>query len=480
MLTLRSQENASYMRGTSSVRSENKKSAAGAVINLLLTFAPVWIFYFAYMRVYKNATFWGRGNYLFALIYTFMLILFMSVYSGYKVRQYRTRELVFSFALATGITNFITYFVMCLIARDMLPIWGVVFATIAQWFVGTGIYVLSRIILPMVEPAMPLLYIRQAGVEDRLSGMFDTRRSRYKVSGEISSALPWEDMRRAISSYKAVLIGDMDNETRRQIVSYCFRTGREALLLPDMTDVVLCSASPMIMGDALVYDLKTQGMDRTYRTLKRIIDVVASALGLVVLSPLMLGTAIAVKSQDGGPVFYRQERLTRGGKRFMLTKFRSMIVNAESGTGAVLAGKEDSRITKVGRFIRSTRIDELPQLWNILKGEMTLVGPRPERPEFYEIICQEYPEFDYRLKVKAGLTGYAQLYGKYNTTFAEKARLDMYYIQHASLLWDLQLLFYTLKIIFIKDSTEGVDAPAAPAAPEVPEATAEEETVHEL
>ena len=142
----------------------------------------------------------------------------------------------------------------------------------------------------------------------------------------------------------------------------------------------------------------------------------------------------------------------------MLTKFRSMIVNAELDTGAILAGKEDARITPVGKFIRATRIDELPQLWNILRGDMSLVGPRPERPEFYEIFCREYPEFEYRLKVKAGLTGYAQLYGKYNTTFAEKARLDMYYIQHASLLWDLQLMFYTLKIIFIKESTEGVDS----------------------
>ena len=158
----------------------------------------------------------------------------------------------------------------------------------------------------------------------------------------------------------------------------------------------------------------------------------------------------------------------------MLTKFRSMIVNAESATGAVLAGKEDERITKVGRFIRATRIDELPQLWNILMGDMSLVGPRPERPEFYEIFCREYPEFEYRLKVKAGLTGYAQLYGKYNTTFAEKARLDMYYIQHASLLWDLQLMFYTLKIIFIRESTEGVDRPAeAPDAPAEPQAAEE-------
>ena len=201
----------------------------------------------------------------------------------------------------------------------------------------------------------------------------------------------------------------------------------------------------------------SQELDTPYQAAKRTLDIVASALGLVILSPLMLGAALAVKLQDGGPVFYRQVRLTRGGKRFYLTKFRSMIVNAESATGAVLAGKSDPRITKVGEFLRATRMDELPQLWNILKGDMTLVGPRPERPEFYEKICAEYPEFDYRLKVKAGLTGYAQLYGKYNTTFEDKARLDMYYIQHASFFWDIQLLFYTLKIIFIRESTEGVE-----------------------
>lgn len=161
---------------------------------------------------------------------------------------------------------------------------------------------------------------------------------------------------------------------------------------------------------------------------------------------------------DGGPVFYRQVRLTEGGREFRLIKFRSMIVDAESRTGAVLAGKTDGRITPVGRFLRAARLDELPQLWNILRGDMTLVGPRPERPEFYEKYCAEYPEFSYRLKVKAGLTGYAQLYGKYNTTFADKARMDMYYIQRASLLWDLQLILYTLKILFIRESTEGVPA----------------------
>ena len=218
------------MKSANTVRSENKKSAAGAIISVLITALPVRIFYLVYTRFYTNATFWGRGNYLFTMMYAIMLILFMSVYSGYKVRQYRTRELVFSFAIAVSITNFLMYFVMCMIAREMLRVWGVLLATVAQMAVGMGLYIISRIVLPMVEPAMPMLYIRRDDAENRLAGMFDSRRSRFKVSGQISSKLNWEDMKTAISPFNAVLIGDMDPDTRREIVSYCYRTGREALM----------------------------------------------------------------------------------------------------------------------------------------------------------------------------------------------------------------------------------------------------------
>ena len=440
-------------------KTESRRSGAGMVVNLLLTAVPVFLFGFSYIRFYKDATFWSSGNYLFYFLYTFLLVLFMVVYSSYRVRQFRTRELVFSFALASTLTNLVMYFVMCLIARSMLRPAGVLVTTMIQWILEMGIYVAARMLLPLMEPPVQVLYVRDLSVNDRFSGKFDSRRSRYQIGGEVSCDLFWDDLKTAMEPYSAVLIGEIPQSLRQDIIIYCYRTGREALLLPDMPDILLCSAQPTVIGDSLIYDLNTQGGDMAYQTVKRTVDIVASALGLIVLSPLMLAAAIAVKAQDGGPVFYRQVRLTRGGRRFLLTKFRSMVVDAESATGAVLAGKQDDRITRVGRFIRATRIDELPQLWNILKGEMTLVGPRPERPEFYEKICAEYPEFEYRLKVKAGLTGYAQLYGKYNTTFADKARLDVYYIQHASLLLDLKLIFYTLKIIFIKESTEGVESP---------------------
>ena len=190
--------------------------------------------------------------------------------------------------------------------------------------------------------------------------------------------------------------------------------------------------------------------------MKRTMDIVASGLALIVLSPIFLVTAIAVKS-DGGPAFYRQKRLTKDGKVFEILKFRSMRIDAEKYSGAVLSsGENDTRITKVGRIIRAYRLDELPQLINILKGDMSLVGPRPERPEIQAKIEKEVPEFSLRLQAKAGLTGYAQVYGKYNTSFYDKLLMDLMYISRPSILEDLTIILATLRILTSKESTEGV------------------------
>ena len=192
-----------------------------------------------------------------------------------------------------------------------------------------------------------------------------------------------------------------------------------------------------------------------YPIVKRISDIAIAALGLVLLSPIILVTSIAIKLEDHGPVFYRQKRLTKDGKTFDIIKFRSMRVDSEQN-GAQLSNVHDNRITKVGQFIRKFRIDELPQLINILKGDMTIVGPRPERPEIMDQYLQDLPEYSLRLQVKAGLTGYAQVYGKYNTIPEDKLKLDLIYIAKRSLTFDIQIIFYTLKIIFIPESTEGI------------------------
>ena len=180
-------------------------------------------------------------------------------------------------------------------------------------------------------------------------------------------------------------------------------------------------------------------------------------IAMIVAAPIMAIVAIAIKLEDGGPVFYKQKRMTLNDREFEILKFRSMIVDAEKYAGAVLAADNDPRITKVGKFIRATRLDELPQILNILKGDMSIVGPRPERKVFIDEFVKEMPEFHYRTKVKGGLTGYAQVYGKYNTSPYDKLRLDLMYIENYSFLLDIKLIILTVRIIFSKDSTEGID-----------------------
>ena len=184
-------------------------------------------------------------------------------------------------------------------------------------------------------------------------------------------------------------------------------------------------------------------------------DIVISLIGIVIASPFMIVIALCIKLYDHGQVLYKQERLTKDGEQFMIYKFRSMTTHSEDA-GARLAAKEDARITPVGRVIRAIHFDELPQLFNILKGEMSVVGPRPERQIIADQYTEEIPEFVLRLKVKAGLTGYAQVYGKYNTTFYDKLLMDLMYISKPSILEDLTIMLATVKILTSKESTEGV------------------------
>ena len=212
----------------------------------------------------------------------------------------------------------------------------------------------------------------------------------------------------------------------------------------------------MHLVDTPVFLSRNIGLQADQRFVKRTMDLLISGVGIIIASPFMLIIAIAIKLYDHGPVFYRQVRLTRGGKQFMIYKFRSMKIDAEAN-GAQLAKKDDDRITPVGKVLRNLHLDEIPQLFNVFMGDMSMVGPRPERPEIFEKYEESVPDFDFRLKVKAGLTGYAQVYGKYNTTPIDKLKLDLTYIQEYSYRLDLKLLLLTFRIVFRKESSEGVD-----------------------
>lgn len=260
---------------------------------------------------------------------------------------------------------------------------------------------------------------------------------------------------RKIRGNGAVFFFDVPREKRAPLLEFCYKHNKDIYISPDVSDIIVYSSSRLIVDDTTVLSTTNYGMSFEQLLLKRLGDIIFSSIFIVLTSPIMLFFATAIMIYDHGPVIYKQKRLTKDGKEFNLLKFRSMIVNAEKNTGAMIAKEDDDRITPIGKILRRFRIDELPQLFNIFKGDMSVVGPRPERMEIAEEYKKQLPEFQYRLKVKAGLTGLAQIMSKYNTTPKDKLTLDLAYIQQYSLWLDIKLIFQTLIVFLKSDSTEG-------------------------
>lgn len=277
-----------------------------------------------------------------------------------------------------------------------------------------------------------------------------------------------EDLAGLIDRYGAVYLGDIPYEARNQIMKMCIRHDKDCYSIPKVSDIYIQNARILRLYDKVLFKYRQGDLTAEQKFLKRAEDILISLILMLVLSPVMALTALLIRLEDGGPVLYRQKRVTRGGKEFDMLKFRSMHVDAEKD-GPRLASKNDSRVTKVGRVIRNLHFDELPQLFNVLKGDMSMVGPRPERREFVEEYSRIIPEFTERLKVRGGLTGYAQIYGKYSTGPEDKIKYDLIYIYNYSLRLDIRLLFLTVRILFQKENSEGVDEGMRSAAAKLPD-----------
>ena len=284
----------------------------------------------------------------------------------------------------------------------------------------------------------------------------NSRSDKYNISGKVHISLGEEKIHKMMNEYEGVIIWDLPSSIRNRYLKYCFDNSIRCYMSPKISDIILIGTTRIHLFDTPLLMSRNHGLSVEERAGKRILDIIVSGIGIVLTSPLMILIAICVKAYDRGPVFYLQDRLTYKGKEFKICKFRSMCVDSEK-QGARLASKNDSRITPVGKVLRNLHLDELPQLFNVFKGDMSLVGPRPERRVIMDEYEKEIPEFHYRLKVKAGLTGYAQVYGKYNTTPYDKLKLDLFYIENYSLLLDIKLLFMTVKIFFQKEVSEGVE-----------------------
>ncbi len=416
-------------------------------------FAVIW--YEVYVPSMKYH-FFRRGNWAVIGIYTLFVCFFTQILGGYRIGYLRITDICLSQILAVCCANVVAYFQLCMVARDYVKIWPVCLLTgIETALIVPFVYVVRYIYVRLYPPRRMIVIYGNYPPND-LIAKINTRRDKYNICASISYVVGYEKLYPLIREYNAVVLCDLPAQARNQIMKYCYQESVRTYVTPKISDVILRGADDIHLFDTPLLLSRNNGLSIDQRFIKRTVDIVFSMAGLMILSPFMLLTAAAIKFYDGGPVFYKQERLTRDGEKFEIIKFRSMSMDSEAA-GARLAAKGDPRVTPVGRVIRRIHFDEIPQLFNILKGDMSFVGPRPER----EVIAKEYiekiPEFVLRLKVKAGLTGYAQVYGKYNTTPYDKIKLDITYIENYSIWLDFKLILMTVKVIFQKENTEGVE-----------------------
>ena len=426
----------------------------------LVVLAQMAVFAYVWYTVYRgqiDEPFWRKGNWVLIAIYGLMFAMFAKLYGGLKVGYLKRVDVFYSLTLALLCTNVVEYFEITLINRwflspgPMIEMTGLQLILIIIWIWG------SRYIYSKLYRARKLLVIygdRDPG--DDLIHKMNSRKDKYDISGKVHSSVGEREIHKLMRNYDGVIIWDLPSMEINRYLKYCFAHSIRCYVSPKISDIILMGSDRIHLFDTPLLMSRNMGLSIDQRAAKRVMDIVISGIGIVITSPIMLIIALAVKLYDRGPVFYFQERLTVGGRSFMICKFRSMCVDSEKN-GARLASKHDSRITPVGKVLRNLHLDELPQLFNVFKGDMSLVGPRPERKTIMREYEKELPEFYYRLKVKAGLTGYAQVYGKYNTTPYDKLKLDLFYIENYSFLLDIKLIFMTVKIFFQKEVSEGVD-----------------------
>ncbi|HAF27232.1 MAG TPA: exopolysaccharide biosynthesis polyprenyl glycosylphosphotransferase [Lachnospiraceae bacterium] len=442
-------------------KKEGFKSLYKRLSALLIFAALLGIFnemWFTRFNTLRGEQFLGKGNLLVIAVYSAILFLVLYVMGGLKIGVNKTLNLVLSQIVSVIIVDIMMWAQVILIIGD---IWHM--KQIAE---AIGLLMLYDILVCTVMTALLMaVYYRlfppyhmlliNGEHNNRLAGKIETRSDKYRIVGEISVFEDEEKVFEEILKYDAVLLNDLPTKSRNRILKYCFEKRVRVYFTPKLSDILVKGADKVDLFDSPLYLCKNFGMSFEERLIKRAADVFFSVLFIILTGPIMLLIALAIKVYDRGPVFFKQDRVTRDDRVFKMIKFRSMIENAEEDGKSHPAVDDDERITPVGRFIRSTRLDELPQLFNILKGDMSFVGPRPERIEHVEKYTAEIPEFSYRTKVKGGLTGLAQVYGKYNTTAYDKLKMDLTYIVNYSFVLDIRIVMTTLKVIFKKESTEG-------------------------
>ena len=427
---------------------------------ITIPFALVWLFYYA-ERTW--APFYLKGNWAVIGLFLFLYAMFGKVYDAFLVSMNQVFEAVYSQSLAALFSDSVMYIVSWLLTKHLpnpVPLFLVFTCQVilaAIWFKLANRWYYS--VFPPKKSAV--IYDMRSGLERLVEEYGLAKKFEICRTKGVKECLENIHM---LDGMDAVFLSGIHSHDRNIILKYCVEKGIEVYVIPRIGDTIMSSAKQMHMFHLPILRAGRYSPSPVYLVIKRLVDIIAALTAFIILSPVWLITAIAIKVEDGRDIFYRQCRLTKDGKEFDVLKFRSMKMDAESdGVARLSSGENDERLTKVGRIIRKVRLDELPQLLCILKGDMSIVGPRPERPEIAKQYEEEMPEFRLRLQVKAGLTGYAQVYGKYNTTPYDKLQMDLMYIAHPSMVEDFRIMLATVKILFLAESTEGVGEGAVTA-----------------
>lgn len=425
----------------------------GLTSMLIVIYGWTWTTY--YNKII-GAPFFRRGNWMMIFLYGVLLVLFISIYGGFKVGYLKKWNLIYSQILAVIFANIFTYLQIAVLDKHFLNPMQLIRMTITDFIIIVSWTLIYQWIYKKLFPPRKMLLISGKRSDYHLVEKINSREDKYEICKIINIDLGIPIIEQEILRYDGVIIGDIPSHERNLLLKYCFAKSIRTYSVPKISDILIKTSVELNLFDSPLFLSRNEGPTIEQLFFKRMVDIIGALLGIVVSAPLFLVIFFLIKLTDRGPAFFKQTRLTRDNKTFYIYKFRTMIQEAEKDGVPRLAKEGDFRIIPIGHFLRRLRLDELPQLINILKGDMSLVGPRPERPELVEEILKDIPEFAYRTKVKAGLTGYAQIYGKYNTTSYDKLKLDLTYIRNYSLLLDFKLIFMTPKIMFMKEATEGI------------------------
>lgn len=440
-----------------------------AVITLLYYF--MWKFFY---RPDSIQNFHGRGKLVLMLVYALLVLFMFTLGECFKFGILRFSDVVLSSCISLLLINFISYLQVCLLSNKMVSFFPIVLLTVAEYLTVGILDYLYTLIYYKMNPPHDMVLISGGTKGLTVKKKIERRGDKYLISESIRLEDIWGEKKTLndvlkevygrILEHESVILNDIPADERNAILKYCYEQGIRTYVVPKISDIIMWGSDDINLFDTPIQLVNGTGLSDSERVAKRIMDLVLGVIMLILFSPIMVLIAVAIKVEDGGTVFFRQERVTRDGKIFNMLKFRSMIENANKDGEVKATTKYDKRVTRVGTIIRRYRLDELPQLLNIIKGDMSLVGPRPECKEFHEKYCKEIPEFIFRNKVKAGLTGYAQIYGRYNTLAYDKVRMDLIYIEKYNILLDIKIMLMTLRILLKKESTEGFDEEEFPGA----------------